>query len=407
VIRLVLGSTATILTMTLGVTAAAVPTPTPAGERAAPTLTMAVPRSVFWEDRPIAFTGRFSRGTSGWFVSLWQLGPSGWVLRGATRTVAGGAYTIRHVPPAPGRPIFRTVVGGQPESTIAEASPLSVPIGDRRVTLSRPATAYAALTGVTLTGSVVPAESGRQVMLDYASGGRWRALRSASTDGAGRFRIRVPDDFPYRWVVRARTVERAAEYSGVQRFEVRAYLTPRLYAVDRDDVPSTYRSGCPVGPSALRRLVITYWGFDGRLHRGELILRDRAVRTMIGVWNAALLARFPVRRMQRVDVYGGNDIRSMAADNTSVFNCRTVVGNPYALSPHSYGYAIDINTVENPYQDMNGRWYPWNGLGYRDRSRVRPGMLFYGSTPTRALRARNYLWGAIWRHPDYQHFQPR
>ena len=38
---------------------------------------------------------------------------------------------------------------------------------------------------------------------------------------------------------------------------------------------------------------------------------------------------------------------------------------------------------------------------------VRLGMLFSGSTPTKALKARDYFWGAAWRSPDYQHFQPR
>ncbi len=97
----------------------------------------------------------------------------------------------------------------------------------------------------------------------------------------------------------------------------------------------------------------------------------------------------------------------MAADNTSVFNCRQVTGNPYALSPHSYGWAIDINTVENPYLAANNVWYPSNGLAYRDRSRVRAGMLFSTSAPTRALINAGYFWGAGWRKPDYQHFQPK
>jgi hypothetical protein len=157
----------------------------------------------------------------------------------------------------------------------------------------------------------------------------------------------------------------------------------------------------------LRRLVLTYWGFDKRLHRGELIVRDAGVQKMTTVFNAALLARFPIRRMQRVDVFGGSDIKAMEADNTSVFNCRQVTGNPYALSPHSYGYAIDINTVENPYLAANGVWYPQNGLAYRDRSTARMGMLFQGSTPTKSLLSQGYMWGATWRAPDYQHFQPR
>ena len=38
--------------------------------------------------------------------------------------------------------------------------------------------------------------------------------------------------------------------------------------------------------------------------------------------------RFPIRQMRLVDAYGADDRRSMAADNTSAFNCRFVAGNP-------------------------------------------------------------------------------
>jgi hypothetical protein len=172
-------------------------------------------------------------------------------------------------------------------------------------------------------------------------------------------------------------------------------------------VPKTYRAGCPVGPASLRLLVVNYWGFDRLVHHGELIVRDAAVQKMITAWTATFNAHFPIRRMQRVDVFGGSDVSSMAADNTSVFNCRQVTGDPYSLSPHSYGYATDINTVENPYLAANGVWYPSNGLSYRNRSASRPGMLFTGSTPTKALVGQGYFWGANWAKPDYQHFEPK
>jgi hypothetical protein len=172
-------------------------------------------------------------------------------------------------------------------------------------------------------------------------------------------------------------------------------------------VPYTYRAGCPVKPSSLRLVQLNYWGFDHKVHRGELIVRDAAVQKMITVWTSTFASKFPIRQMRRVDRFGGSDIKSMAADNTSVFNCRRVTGNPYALSPHSYGWAIDINTVENPYLAANGVWYPSNGLAYRNRSVSRPGMLFASSTATKALIAQGYFWGAGWSKPDYQHFQPR
>jgi hypothetical protein len=283
-------------------------------------------------------------------------------------------------------------------------------VANRTIVITKPAAAFTALIGVTLSGRVTPAESGRTVILDWIYQGAWRGFASGKTDATGAFRIRVPDNFPYHWTVRARTSEApatAVEYSSAVQFDVKAYLWPQVSTVTASDVPYTYRSGCPVGPTKLRRLLLTHWGFDKKLHRGELIVRDAAVSTQIAVWNAAIINRFYVRGMHRVDVYGGSDIRSMEADNTSVFNCRQVTGDPYSLSPHSYGYATDVNTVENPYYAANGVWYPANGLSYRDRSIVRMGMLFRGSTPTKVFNSRGYLWGAIWSRPDYQHFEPR
>jgi hypothetical protein len=260
------------------------------------------------------------------------------------------------------------------------------------------------LGGTAATGHITPAEPGLEVVLqDPIAGGKWRWLTSVKVDASGNFRLPVPDNFPHTRTVRvvSRGVPATAvEVSATARYVIKAALNPKVYAVSASMVPKTYRAGCPVGPASLRLLVVNYWGFDGLVHHGELIVRDAAVQKMITAWTATFNAHFPIRRMQRVDVFGGSDVSSMAADNTSVFNCRQVTGDPYSLSPHSYGYAIDINTVENPYLAANGVWY-------RNRSASRPGMLFTGSTPTKALVGQGYFWGANWAKPDYQHFEPK
>ena len=52
--------------------------------------------------------------------------------------------------------------------------------------------------------------------------------------------------------------------------------------------------------------------------------------------------------MRLVDDYGADDDASMAANNTSGFNCRRVAGQR-SWSEHAYGAAIDLNPVQNPY----------------------------------------------------------
>jgi hypothetical protein len=168
-------------------------------------------------------------------------------------------------------------------------------------------------------------------------------------------------------------------------------------------MPYTYRSGCPVGPSGLRRVKMPYYDWAGVPRLGDIVLRVGSGDDMQRVFQRAFKARFPIRKMRLVDVYKGSDISSMAADNTSAFNCRKVTGNPYRLSQHSYGNAIDINTVENPYVTPS-RVYPSGSETYLNRRNVRKGMIVSSGPIAAGMRAEGWPWGARWSHPDYQHF---
>jgi len=175
--------------------------------------------------------------------------------------------------------------------------------------------------------------------------------------------------------------------------------------VTRAQLPHSWHSGCPVAPAALRRVRLAYWGFDGQARTGALIVNESVVRDVVVVFRRLYGARFPLRRMRSIDAYGGNDERSLAADNTSAFNCRFVVGpGPRRWSQHAYGLAIDVNPVENPYLE-GGRVHPRAGRAYLDRSRFRPGMAVRGRVLVRAFAAIGWQWGGRWGGtPDYQHF---
>jgi hypothetical protein len=383
------------------------PPPTPA---VATPITLIQPVNT-WEDRPITFTGRMESGLTNWYLTLWQNQGTSWVLRGSTRTIADGAYKFLYTLPAPGAAVFRVVIGNQNPGTLGTSPDRTVNVLDRTLVMNKPAASYTVLTGVKLTGKLTPPEPGKKLVgLQDRYGGTWRTLTSAWIAANGTFAVPVPDNLPATKTVRVITLggsAAAVEASGYAVITIKALLNAKVALVGAGYVNKTYRAGCPVKPSQLRLLTLNYWGFDGLVHRGELIVRDAAVAKMITVWTATFNAKFPIRRMQRVDLFGGSDVRAMVADNTSVFNCRQVTGNPYALSPHSYGYAIDINTVENPYLAANNVWYPSNGLAYRNRKTVRAGMLFSTSAPTKALLNAGFFWGAAWRQPDYQHFEPK
>lgn len=167
----------------------------------------------------------------------------------------------------------------------------------------------------------------------------------------------------------------------------------------------SWRRGCPVGIPDLRRVQLTHWGFDGLRHRGELIVHKDVARSVVAVFHTVYSVRFPIRKMQRVDRFRADDDASMAADNTSAFNCRPITGSTRGFSVHSYGRAIDVNTVENPY--VKGTTVlPPAGKAFTDRTNVRPGMIRRGDRVWKAFTAHGFAWGGDWKSlKDYQHFE--
>jgi hypothetical protein len=166
----------------------------------------------------------------------------------------------------------------------------------------------------------------------------------------------------------------------------------------------SWRPGCPVALADLRLVRLTYWGFDNAPHEGELIVHVQVVPAIVRIFGKLYDAKFPVRRMRRIDAYAGNDFDSMADDNTSMFNCRKAYGSA-KWSVHAFGKAIDVNTVENPYLP-GGQVLPPAGAAYLDRRRVRPGMIVPGDVVTRAFAAEGFRWGGDWTSGrDYQHFE--
>jgi hypothetical protein len=137
-----------------------------------------------------------------------------------------------------------------------------------------------------------------------------------------------------------------------------------------------------------------------------MVVNAVVAQPVLTVFASLYRAHFPVRRMVTVDAYGSDDHVSMAADNTSAFNCRFVAGsNPPRWSAHAYGEAVDINTVENPYVASDGSSVsPPAGRAYLDRGNRRPGMAGAGTAVNAAFAAVGWFWGGRWASPDYQHF---
>jgi D-alanyl-D-alanine carboxypeptidase len=175
--------------------------------------------------------------------------------------------------------------------------------------------------------------------------------------------------------------------------------------VSQSQLGASWHPGCPVGAAELRLVRVSYVGFDGKAHRGAIVVNESVVPSVERVFARLYAERFPIRRMIPIAHYGGNDFRSMAADNTSGFNCRYVVGpGPKRWSVHAYGEAIDVDTVQNPYL-VGAEIYPPAGRRYADRADVRPGMAVPGGELVDAFASVGWQWGGRWTaSPDYQHF---
>ncbi len=166
----------------------------------------------------------------------------------------------------------------------------------------------------------------------------------------------------------------------------------------------SWHPGCPVGFADLRLVSVTHWGFDRRQHDGGLVVHRALAAALLTVMRKLYRLRFPIRRMRLVDAYGADDRASMAADNTSAFNCRFVAGTT-SWSEHAYGRAIDLNPVENPYVTDSGYVSPPAGSRFVHRSRRAKGLVHGDGPVVRAFAAAGWAWGGDWPWPkDYQHF---
>jgi hypothetical protein len=182
-------------------------------------------------------------------------------------------------------------------------------------------------------------------------------------------------------------------------------FTSSVLMVSAVQLGKTWRVGCPVGPGQLRLLHLRYVGFNQRSRVGTMVVNASVVASVVRVFAALYAKRFPIHSMVPESNFQGRDPASMAADNTSGFNCRyAVTTGPKQWSVHAYGEAIDVNPVQNPYV-FNGVAQPVAGKAYVNRGDVRAGMAEVGGVLNDAFASVGWLWGGRWSaSPDYQHF---
>ncbi|HZD39011.1 MAG TPA: M15 family metallopeptidase [Actinomycetes bacterium] len=172
---------------------------------------------------------------------------------------------------------------------------------------------------------------------------------------------------------------------------------------------TTWQPGCPVPLRDLRLLALRYWGFDGKVHEGPMVVNRAVAGQVTGVFRRLFRARFPIQELHlAVQYVPGEDDPNDTRDYTASFNCRPVVtarGARPTWSQHAYGLAIDINPIQNPFVGADGYVHNNHARRYRDRSLRRTGMIHAGDAVVRSFAAAGWKWGGAWRsEKDYMHF---
>jgi len=147
---------------------------------------------------------------------------------------------------------------------------------------------------------------------------------------------------------------------------------------------------------------VKYYGFDGKLHQGQIIVNKEISNDIVEIFKVIEEDKFPVEKVVPIVDYNWSDEKSMNDNNTSSFNYRFISGSRI-LSMHANGLAIDINPKQNPYV-KNGTSIP-AGSEYRlnDKGTIEP-----GSKIVKAFKERGWTWGGDWKSlKDYQHFQKK
>lgn len=166
---------------------------------------------------------------------------------------------------------------------------------------------------------------------------------------------------------------------------------------------STWAAGCPVAADELSWVRLTFRGFDGARHTGELLVNSAVDDDLVQVFHDLWDADFPLEQMTVTTVAERDAEPTGDGNGTGAFNCRATTGGT-SYSQHAYGLAIDLNPFQNPY--LKGDLVlPELASSYLDRGDLRPGMISADGPVVRAFARIGWGWGGGWNTlKDYQHF---
>ena len=170
----------------------------------------------------------------------------------------------------------------------------------------------------------------------------------------------------------------------------------------------SYKEYCTVPREDLRYLRVLHKDLEGNTKEGELICNAYIAEDLLEIFRALYENAYPIEKIRLVDEYDADDLRSMADNNSSSFNFRRISHSAH-LSKHSYGLAVDINPLYNPYVKwVDGKRVlePDNAEPYLDREGDYPYKITRDDLCCRLFFEHGFTWGGEWQNSkDYQHFE--
>ncbi len=158
---------------------------------------------------------------------------------------------------------------------------------------------------------------------------------------------------------------------------------------------------------------IRYYGFDGNIHQGQIVMHREAIADVVLFFEQALLLCFPITSVIPIadTKYMWNDEVSCDDNNSSGYNFRYIAGTT-RMSNHARGLAFDINPLQNPYIKYDEHAHElWRAPKRATYDESLSGTLTALHPLVILLQSKGWIWGGAWKKEegvvDYQHFEKK
>jgi len=143
---------------------------------------------------------------------------------------------------------------------------------------------------------------------------------------------------------------------------------------------------------------VDYRGFNNQIYHGQVIVHKDLVSSIYRIFKRILLeTNFPMTSVLPISMFNWNIFSRF--NNCGAFDWR-FVSNDHEISDHSFGAAIDINPVLNPWVQkglVNSPNYPYD--------QNKRGALYANSDVVKIFKEEGWKWGGDWKNSkDWMHF---